>query len=122
MLFNRAGPGFELSLSYVVAGVLTTAAFFVFVVGAGLRAQLQPAQTGREAMLGQTVTALSRIDAAGGKVFIEGELWNAVSEAAVEKDQPVEVIGVEGLTLKVKPAEVEPLKRGSLKRGDVSAA
>ncbi len=103
MLFNRAGPGFELSLSYILAGVVTTAAFFIFVVGAGLRAQLQPARTGREAMLGKTVSALSRIDAAGGKVFIEGELWNAVSEIAVEKDQPVEVVGVEGLTLQVKP-------------------
>ena len=38
-------------------------------------------------MLGQTVNALSRIDAAGGKVFIEGENWNAVSETPVEAGQ-----------------------------------
>ncbi len=97
------GRGIELSLSYILAGVVTTAAFFIFVVGAGLRAQFQPARTGREAMLGKTVSALSRIDAQGGRVFIEGELWNAVSEIAVEKDQPVEVVDIEGLTLKVKP-------------------
>jgi membrane-bound serine protease (ClpP class) len=103
MLFNRAGPGFALSLSYIIPAVLTTAAFFILVVGAGLRAQFQPARTGREAMLGRTVSARSRIDTHGGQVFIEGELWNAVSEVAVEIDQPVEVIGVEGLTLKVKP-------------------
>jgi len=38
-------------------------------------------------------------------VFVEGEYWNAVSESevAVEKDQKVEIVGVEGLTLKVKP-------------------
>jgi membrane-bound ClpP family serine protease len=36
-------------------------------------------------------------------VFIEGEYWNAVSETVVEKGQPVEVIGFDGLTLKVKP-------------------
>ena len=35
-------------------------------------------------MIGKTVAAQSRIDAAGGKVFIEGELWNAVSETPVE--------------------------------------
>jgi len=103
MLFNKAGPGFKLSLAYIVPGVLLTAAFFVFVVGAGLRAQWLPVRAGRETMLGQTVSALSRIDTRGGKVFIEGELWNAVSDAPVEKDQSVEVIGVEGLTLKVKP-------------------
>ena len=49
------------------------------------------------------MNTLSRIDAQNGKVFIEGELWNAVSDVAIEKDQPVEVVGVEGLTLKVKP-------------------
>ncbi|MGH7953407.1 MAG: NfeD family protein [Limisphaerales bacterium] len=34
---------------------------------------------------------------------MEGELWNAVSETSVEEGKNVEVIGVEGLTLKVKP-------------------
>jgi len=54
-------------------------------------------------MIGKTVNALSRIDAAGGRVFIEGETWNAVSAVAIETGQPVEIIGVAGLTLKVKP-------------------
>ena len=60
-------------------------------------------RAGRETMLGKVVPALDRIDAAGGKVFIEGELWNAVSEVSVEKDEPVEIVAVAGLTLKVKP-------------------
>ncbi len=54
-------------------------------------------------MIGKTVNAQSRIDAAGGKVFIEGEIWNAVSDAAIEAGQPVEITGMTGLTLKVKP-------------------
>ena len=54
-------------------------------------------------MIGKTVAALSRIDSAGGKVFIEGEHWNAVSEIPIETGQPVEIAGIEGLTLKVKP-------------------
>ena len=54
-------------------------------------------------MIGQTVNALSRIDSQGGRVFIEGESWLAVSETPVETGQAVEVIGREGLTLKVKP-------------------
>jgi membrane-bound serine protease (ClpP class) len=66
------------------------------------------------------VNALSRIDAQGGTVFIEGERWNAVSEVAVEKDQPVEVVGLEGLTLKVKPKAVEPLNRESWNRRNAS--
>jgi len=103
MLFDRAEPAFRLSLSIIIPATVVTAAFFIFVVGAGLRAQLLPVRAGRETMLGKVVPAVARIDASGGKVFIEGEYWNAVSEVAVEKGQPVEVVGVEGLTLKVKP-------------------
>ncbi len=103
MLFNHTGPDFGLSLSWIISATLVTAAFFIFVVGAGLRAQFKPIRAGRETMLGKTVNALSRIDSRGGKVFIEGENWNAVSDVVVEKDQPVEVVGIEGLTLKVKP-------------------
>ncbi|MGA3283883.1 MAG: nodulation protein NfeD [Verrucomicrobiota bacterium] len=103
MLFSQAGPSFRLSPAYIIPATLLTAAFFVFVVGKGIRAQFRPIQAGKETMLGQTVKALSRIDSQGGKVFIEGENWNAVSETPVEAGQPVEVTGIEGLTLKVKP-------------------
>ena len=102
MLFNR-GEGFQLSIAYILPATILTALFFLFVVGAGLRAQRLPVRTGKEAMLGETATAVDRIDSGRGKVFIEGELWNAVSDSPVEKGQPVEVVAVEGLTLKVKP-------------------
>jgi membrane-bound serine protease (ClpP class) len=49
------------------------------------------------------VIALSRTDSRGGQVFIEGERWNAVSETPIEPGQPVEVTGINGLTLNVKP-------------------
>ena len=87
-----------------------TALFFIFVVGAGLRAQRLPVRVGRETMLGKVVNAISRIDRQGGRVFIEGESWNAVSDTAVDAGQPVEVVAIEGLTLKVKPKSVETLK------------
>jgi membrane-bound serine protease (ClpP class) len=103
MLFSHAAPGFGLSLAWIIPATLVTAAFFVFVVGKGIRAQFKPVQAGSETMLGRTVNALSRIDSRGGRVFIEGENWNAVSETPVETGQPVEVTGIEGLTLKVKP-------------------
>jgi membrane-bound serine protease (ClpP class) len=103
MLFSHAGPGFGLSPAWIVPATLVTAAFFVFVVGKGIRAQFKPVRAGSETMLGRTVHAFSRIDAQGGRVFIEGENWNAVSETPVEAGQPVEITGIEGLTLKVKP-------------------
>jgi len=103
MLFDRAEPGFRLSLAYIIPATLVTAAFFIFVVGAGLRAQFLPVRAGKETMLGKTAPALVRIDGAGGKVFVEGEYWNAVSAVPIEAGQLAEIIAVEGLTLKVKP-------------------
>src|SRR6266404_3433902 len=103
MLFDRTDPAFKLSLAYIIPATVLTAAFFIFIVGAGLRAQFRPVQSGKETMLGKTVPAISRIDVGGGRVFIEGENWHAMSETPVESGQSVEVIGVEGLTLKVKP-------------------
>ncbi len=103
MLFSQGGPGFGLSLRWIIPATVLTAFFFIFVVGKGVRAQLKPATTGREAMIGKIVNAQSRIDSAGGKVFIEGELWNAVSAIPVEAGQAVEIAGLVGLTLQVKP-------------------
>src|SRR5438132_944006 len=109
MLFNRAEPGFQLSLAYIIPATLITAAFFIFVVGAGLRAQLWPTRTGKEAMIGRTAPALARIDNHAGKVFIEGEYWNAVSDTPVERGEMAEIVGIEGLTLIVKPKRTEKL-------------
>ena len=102
MLFNRADPLFRLSLSYIIPATLVTAAFFIFVIGKGLRAQLLPVKAGAETMVGKTVTALTPIDSRGGKIFIEGEYWNAVSDTPIEKGEVAEIAVVQGLTLKVK--------------------
>ena len=103
VLFSQAGPGYGLSLRWIIPGTVVTALFFIFVVSKGVRAQFKPACTGAEAMLGKTASALSHIDPAGGRVFVEGETWNAVSAAPVETGQAVEITGITGLTLKVKP-------------------
>jgi membrane-bound serine protease (ClpP class) len=103
MLFNKGVPGFELSVVYIIPGVLMTAAFFIFVVGKGLRAQILPVRAGRETLIGQVTTAVDAVNSTGGRVFIEGEYWRAVSDVPIEAGQPVEVVAVERLTLKVKP-------------------
>jgi membrane-bound serine protease (ClpP class) len=106
MLFNRADPTFRLSLAWIIPATALVALFFIFVVGAGLKAQTLPVRVGKETMLGKTVTALARIDNLEGKVFVEGEYWNAVSDLPVEVGQTAEIVSVEGLKLKVKPKTV----------------
>jgi membrane-bound serine protease (ClpP class) len=103
MLFNRAEEGFRLSLLYVLLATGMTALFFIFVAQAGLRAQLLPVRAGSETMLGKIGSAVTPVHGTGGKVFVEGELWNAVSERPIEAGQSAEIVAIEGLTLKVKP-------------------
>jgi membrane-bound serine protease (ClpP class) len=103
MLFDTAGAVFRMSLILIIPATLITAAFFIFVIGAGLRAQFLPIKAGKESLIGKTATAITAINAQSGRVFVEGSYWNAVSKAPVEEGKPVEIIGVEGLTLEVKP-------------------
>jgi membrane-bound serine protease (ClpP class) len=103
MFFNRADPAFRLSLAYIVPATLVTALFFMFVVGAGLRAQFLPVRAGRETLLGKTTVAITAIGATEGRVFVEGEYWNVSSDTPIEPGQAVEIVDIQGLTLKVKP-------------------
>lgn len=114
MLFNRGDPGLRLSLAYIIPATVITAAFFLFVVAAGLKAQLLPVRAGKETMLGKIIPAIAPIDQSSGKVFVEGEYWNAVSDTAVPAGQPVQIVGIYGLTLRVKPAAAVPAKTGTL--------
>ena len=105
MLFNRGDPAFRLSLAYIIPATAITALFFIFVVGAGLRAQMLPVRTGKEAMVGKTAAVLAPVDAQSGKVFVEGEYWNAVSDTPIPVGQVAQIVEVIGLTLKVKPKQ-----------------
>jgi membrane-bound serine protease (ClpP class) len=105
MLFDKAGPAFRLSLTLIVPATLVTALFFAFVLGAGLRAQFLPIRAGKESMVGETCAAVTAITGESGKVFIEGTYWNAVSDSPVEQGKTVEIVKVDGLTLRVRPKD-----------------
>lgn len=101
MLFENSPM--KLPLQFLVPATVVTGLFFMFVVTAGIRAQFRPVRVGRETMIGREVEALTAIDRQGGKVFLEGEHWNAVSDEAVPAGGRVEIVAQQGLTLHVKP-------------------
>lgn len=103
LLFHGAGPAFQLSLYYIIPGVAMTLLFTLLVVGAGLRAQRLPVRVGRETLIGRVVRAAGPIGPQGGRVFVEGEWWNATSAEPVADGRDVRIVALEGLTLKVKP-------------------
>jgi membrane-bound serine protease (ClpP class) len=108
MLFDRVAPSFRLPMGLIVPAALITAAFFLFVVGAGLRAQRLPVRVGRETLAGSMAEALTDIDAESGRVFVQGESWCARSATPIAKGARVEVVAVHGLSLTVKPIEDRP--------------
>ncbi|NTW84537.1 MAG: nodulation protein NfeD [Holophagaceae bacterium] len=103
MLFDRTDPFLRLSLLWVLPATVVTALFFIFVAGAGIRAQRLPSVAGADTLLGRQVPALEAIDASGGRVFLEGEYWKAVSASPIQAGQLVLIVAREGLTLKVQP-------------------
>jgi membrane-bound serine protease (ClpP class) len=93
------------SLEVIIPTVLFTAAFFVFAVGAGLRAQLRKPVTGVEGLVGKQGVALTKL-APSGQVRVQGEIWNAESlDGSLAKEAAIVVAEVKDLLLKVRKSE-----------------
>ncbi len=89
-----------------IIAVLTTfsALFFMYAVGAGLRAQRLPVASGRGSMVGVIGVARSDINP-GGTVFAASEEWSAYTDGEpIRRGERVRVVGTEGLRLKVVKA------------------
>lgn len=95
----------EISLAVIIPTVLFTAAFFLFAIGAGLKAQRRQPTTGSEGIVGELGVAFTKLNPSG-QVRVHGEMWNAESvDGTVPKDGPIVVIEVNGLMLKVKKTD-----------------
>jgi membrane-bound serine protease (ClpP class) len=92
----------EVSLTVIIPFVISTALFFVFVVGAGLRAQKRKVETGEQGMIGAEGIAVTMLNPTG-QVRVQGEIWGAESvEGKIAKDSKVTVTEIHGLLLKVR--------------------
>jgi membrane-bound serine protease (ClpP class) len=100
------GEGTRLSWTIIITVTASTTAFFMFVVGAGLRAQRAGPAMGQRSLIGRRAEAVERL-APSGYVRIDGELWRAVAEAPVDAGAAVDITGVDGLTLRVRPSTGE---------------
>ncbi len=78
-------------------GLITT-----FLMSIAVRARRNKIVTGEQGLIGEIGTAQSAL-APSGKIFVHGELWDAVSTVPVPAGEPVVVRQVDGLTLRVDP-------------------
>ena len=103
MLIDSPLPFMKVSLKVIIPAVIFTAAFFAFAVGLGLRAQKRKVSTGNAGLTGEAGVAKSVVHEEGS-VFVHGEFWNAYSDEPIAEGARVEVVSVEGMTIKVRAA------------------
>ncbi len=102
-----SSPFAPVSRALVVTVGLTTGAFFAFVVAKVFGIHQRRPTTGLEGLIGQPAVARSDL-APTGTVFLKGELWQAVtSEGTIKRGEQVEVVAIEGFTLRVTRATGE---------------
>jgi membrane-bound serine protease (ClpP class) len=104
MLIDTSAPYLRISIGAILATAGATAAFFLVVVGAGVRALHSKTATGQEGLVGQVGLVRTRL-APRGQISLRGELWNAECEQAIEPGGSVRVTAVDGLTLQVVPVQ-----------------
>jgi membrane-bound serine protease (ClpP class) len=104
-LISPDSPYGEIPISVIATMVLTTVFFFLVAGRLGLKAQKRKKMTGYEELIGEDGIALTDFEKGKGKVFIKGEIWSAVGEDDIKKDDTVIVEQVKGLTLYVKKAK-----------------
>jgi membrane-bound serine protease (ClpP class) len=110
LLFESPEPALRVSWAVILPALLLTVGFFVFALGAALRARRARPTTGREGLVGSVASVRVPFEPVPGaaaeyrgKVALRGELWNAVSAEPAAGGERVEVVAADGLTLRVRP-------------------
>jgi len=108
MLFKTTEAFHRLSWGVVLPAVGGTVAWFAFAVGKGLAAQRLRRVSGRDGLVGERGRVLGTLGPQrAGKVFVHGEYWNARAEGEIQGGAEVEVLGIEGMELRVGPVGSE---------------
>jgi membrane-bound serine protease (ClpP class) len=104
ILIDTDVPGFVVSRPLIGAIAITGSLGLMAIIWFAVKARERPVVAGREQLLGEEGTALESFDARG-EVFVHSERWSAESEQPVREGQAVQVIGVKGLKLRIRPLD-----------------
>jgi membrane-bound serine protease (ClpP class) len=105
-LFLVDGPVPEMRVRFLTAAAVSVpiGVIAIFLMTLVLRARRNRVVTGQEGMIGEIGVARTALGP-DGKVFVHGEIWDAVARKAIDEGARVRVAGVDGLHLIVEPAE-----------------
>ena len=102
ILFDEEGTGYAVSLPLIFALSFITAVFFLFIIGAAIKARERPVVSGQEELLHASGEVLDDFEGRG-RIRIHGEIWLAESATPLRQGDRVQVVAVDGLVLKVQP-------------------
>jgi membrane-bound serine protease (ClpP class) len=108
MMLLKSGSSLEvvrISRRVIYAATAVTAGFFLFVIGAGIKAQRRKAVTGAEAMIGLTGEVLEML-APTGTIKVQGEIWNAESIAGnISAGEKIKITAFKNMKVFVEPIQ-----------------
>jgi membrane-bound serine protease (ClpP class) len=101
MLFESPDPAMRVSLQVLVPAVIVVSIFFAAVVSLALKAQMRKPRTGGEGMIGMNGEAVTDVGESG-KIFVNGEYWNAFSNEPIARGKKVRIVSITGLRAHVE--------------------
>ena len=105
LLVDAPIPEMRVHLVTALAVSIPLGLITAFLMTIALKARRNKVVTGSQGMIGETGIAQTSLSPQG-KVFVHGELWDAVSSADISVGQLVVVRQVDGLILQVDPLPV----------------
>jgi len=102
MLIETDVPGYEIPWTLIAAVAVTSAAFFLVVIGMAVQARRRPVVTGSEELIGAPGHIIREAD---GQWWarVHGEIWKVHSRFYLHPGQRVRVTRIDGLMLEVRP-------------------
>jgi len=102
MLVDAPIPEMRVRLLTALAVSIPVGLITIFLMSIALKARRNKVVTGSQGMVGEVGVARTAL-APRGKVFVHGELWDAVSPVNVDAGQSIVVRSVDDLQLRVEP-------------------
>ena len=104
LLVDGPIPEMRVKLATALGVSIPLGIITLYLMSVAIRARRNKVVTGIEGLIGEIAIAHTVL-APAGKVFVHGEIWDAVAPANVAAGERVVVQKVDGLQLKVEPAE-----------------
>jgi membrane-bound serine protease (ClpP class) len=107
LLVDAPIPEMRVRLLTALAVSIPVGLITIFLMGIALKARRNKVVTGAQGMIGQIGVARTALTPQG-KVFVHGEIWDAVSSVSVAAGESVVVRNVDGLQLQVEAVAATP--------------